>query len=138
MAVRGASPVKTVCKAKKDKHGAGGRLGLGLIPCGLTTDGWWRVHCDRAYAPCMNAKTAGTAAYANSRAPAGRPEMTGGKRGQGWSRYVQDAPEARMYCSSRGQQGAHVAREAGVQLRAPHMMRDNHYGWFEDETGVTA
>jgi hypothetical protein len=106
------------------------RLGLGLLTVRME-DGLVEVQCDPGpYAPRKDArKRAGLMAeFAKRR---GDPNL-GGAQGQRVTAYRQDALACAAYLGAHGpSRGVQVRDGTGVQ-HATRIMRDNHYGWFEN------
>lgn len=111
------------------------RLGLGLLTVRLP-DGLVEVHCDPGpYAPRKSARkrAALMAEFARRR---GDPNL-GGAQGQRMTAYRQDALACAAYLQTHGPSKGAVVKDATGVPYATRIMRDNHYGWFENvEKGI--
>lgn len=113
------------------------RLGLGVLSVRLT-DGAVEVHSDPVpFQPRKSKPRKGQLLKAFSRLE-GDPNV-GGTRGATVTVYRQDAEKCARFLQDHGaSRGKDVAAATGVE-KATHMMRVNHYGWFEKvEKGVYA
>jgi len=130
-------PGRAFAKAIAENVKLARRLGLGLMTVRLE-DGRVEVHCDPGpYAPRKSTRkrAALMAEFARRR---GDPNL-GGLRGQRMTAYRQDAMACAAHLALHGPcKGAEVKAATGV-VNATRLMRDNHYGWFENVTkGVYA
>jgi len=137
-------PGRAFAKAVAENVKLARRLGLGLLTVRLS-DGLVEVHCDPGpYAPRKNTRkrAALMAEFARRR---GDPNL-GGLQGQRMTAYRQDAMACAAYLAEHGASKGAAVRDATGVPHATRIMRDNHYGWFENvakgiyrlsETGAT-
>ncbi|WP_294227748.1 DUF2161 family putative PD-(D/E)XK-type phosphodiesterase [uncultured Shimia sp.] len=111
------------------------RLGLGVLSVRLK-DSAVEVHCDPAPFQPRKSKLRKARLLKTFSRLEGDPN-TGGMRGEKVTVYRQDAEKCAVFLNENGaSRGRDVVKGTGVE-KATTMMRDNHYGWFENvEKGV--
>lgn len=123
---------KPFLRALKENKTLCRRLGLGLITVRLS-DGHTEIHLDPApYQPRKSRPRASRLLREFARRE-GDPNLGGAARNAHLiTAYRQDALRIAAYLEQNGaSKGAEVARETGV-AKATEMMRNDHYGWFEN------
>lgn len=117
-------------RAFKGNIGLCKRLGLGVLSVRLN-DGFVQVHCDPVPFVPRKSKAKKARLLGEFAKRVGDPNK-GGTRGKVVTAYQQEAERCRAYLRDHGPtKGAVVAKGADVP-RATTIMRDNHYGWFEN------
>ena len=128
---------KPFLRALKENKALCRRLGLGLITVRLS-DGHTELHLDPAPYQPRKSKPRKTRLLREFARREGDPNLGGAARNSHLiTAYRQDALRIAAFLEQNGaSKGADVARATGV-TRATEMMRNDHYGWFENvERGV--
>jgi len=124
-------------RAFKGNIGLCKRLGLGVLSVRLN-DGFVQVHCDPVPFVPRKSKVKKTRLLGEFAKRVGDPNK-GGTRGKVVTAYQQEAERCRAYLRDHGPTKGSVVAQSADAPRATTIMRDNHYGWFENvERGVYA